>query len=201
MVSIQGAGEGPAYLTVSGWSDRQTLGSCATDTFSGLGGRVLAVGDELSGEAAVPDRGRVGMFQRPVPDAPGPVRVMSFGDPPAMDFFERRWTVRRRSRSGVRLASNGWTGPATSIESMPVIPGTIQVTPDGEAIVLGPDGGLTGGYPVVGVIASVDLDRMSLPGEGESITFTIVDTVIASAAYVARRARFLRSFANPRDLA
>lgn len=193
--------EGPTYLTVSGWSEAHTLGSCSTDTFSGLGGRVLAVGDELRGEPVEDLADRVGTFQRSVPDALGPIRVVAFRQSMASDFFTRRWIVQRRSRSGIRLRSAGWAGPAGSVDSMPVLPGTVQVTPDGEAIVLGPDGGLTGGYPVVGVVASADLDRLSLVRDDESLAFALTDAPTARAAWATRQRRLLKSFANPRDIA
>ncbi len=47
------------------------------------------------------------------------------------------------------------------LPSEPTLPGAVQVPPDGQPIVLGPDAPVTGGYPVVGVLADADLDVLA----------------------------------------
>lgn len=50
--------------------------------------------------------------------------------------------------------------------SFGVVPGAIQLTPSGQPIVLMPDGGVTGGYPVLAVVISADLPALGqlVPG-------------------------------------
>ena len=101
------------------------------------------------------------------------------------------------ARSGVRLTARGWVPRVESIVSMPVLRGAIQITPGGEAIVLGPDGALTGGYPVVGVVATADLDRMSLLQPGDATSFAEISVAQAARAYETLRDRRMRSLAHP----
>ena len=67
----------------------------------------------------------------------------------------------------------GWGRPrgvrgAGGLPSFPVVPGSVQVTPSGELVVLGPDAGVTGGYPVVGVLFTAGARRAGAgrPGDG-----------------------------------
>jgi allophanate hydrolase subunit 2 len=167
-------GDGPCYVTVSGWRPPRTLGSCSVDTFSRLGGLPLSVGDTLDGETSLSAHERVGWFHRPDAEPQGPLRIVVWDAHLAERFLAQSWRVRRFARSGVRLTAQGWTGPTFSVDSLPVVPGAVQLTPDDEAIVLGPDGGLTGGYPVVGVVATVDLDRASMLAAGSDVRFAAV---------------------------
>ena len=70
----------------------------------------------------------------------------------------------------------------------------------GEAIVLGPDGGLTGGYPVVGVVASVDLDRVSALAAGAGVSFRRVDPEDAALAHQRRVAMLRGCITHPAHL-
>jgi allophanate hydrolase subunit 2 len=191
---------GPIYLAIAGWEPPRTLGSCSTDTFSRLGGGPLAVGDALSGDHGTAPNERVGWFGRPEPGTRGPLRIVVANEALAASFLPRRWLVERTARSGVRLRSAGWVGPTESVDSFPVIPGAIQVTPDSEAIVLGPDGALTGGYPVVGVVATVDLDRVSVLAPGTSVRFTGVDPGSALRSWLEARPAYARLMAHPSDM-
>jgi allophanate hydrolase subunit 2 len=74
-------------------------------------------------------------------------------------------------RVGVRL-----DGPALrrrrerELPSEPMLPGAVQVPPDGRPIVFGPDGPVTGGYPVIAVVDN--LDRVAQLRPGDALTFT-----------------------------
>ena len=50
------------------------------------------------------------------------------------------------------------------------MPGAIQVPPSGQPIILGPDCGTTGGYPVAGVVISADLHLLSQVQPEQAIT-------------------------------
>ena len=181
-VDLEHVGPGPAYLVLSGWAAPRTLGSAATDTFSQLGGAVLTAGLVLPGRPPESARGDVGAFHRRLPEPAGPVRVTSCGSPLIDDLAGTAWEVTHVARSGIRLGGGSVTG-GSRVASAPVLPGAIQVTPSGEAIILGADGGVTGGYPVAGVVATVDLDRLSLLAAGDRVRFRIIDVREAVRAY------------------
>ena len=67
--------------------------------------------------------------------------------------------------------------------SSPVVVGAIQATPSGELIILGPDGALTGGYPILGVVCSADIPRVSELIEGESASFELIGLAQAVEAF------------------
>jgi allophanate hydrolase subunit 2 len=71
------------------------------------------------------------------------------------------------SRIGVRIRPDLPVPATSSLASLAVLPGAVQVLPAGDWMVLGPDAGTMGGYPLVGVVASDDLDRWAqvLPGD------------------------------------
>ena len=204
-VHVRHRGPGPAYLAVAGWSPGRTLGSASTDTFSRLGGSVVGVGFRLAGDASAAAAPDVGQFHRRLPEPTGPVRVVAAGHELLGAFTERPWQVLEVARSGVRMSGAPMSGapvsgtatgalPATgTIASAPMVVGAVQLTPSGEAIVLGPDGGLTGGYPVVGVVATVDLDRMSLLRPGDLVRFRVTGIDEAARAYADHAERLRRS--------
>ena len=78
-------------------------------------------------------------------------------------------------RTGVRVAG-GEVRPrrVASGISTPMVRGAIQVTPDGELIVLGPDHPTTGGYPVIAVVVTADQGRFGARGPGASLRFVSV---------------------------
>jgi allophanate hydrolase subunit 2 len=49
-----------------------------------------------------------------------------------------------------------------------MVPGCIQVPPDGQPIVMLADGPTTGGYPKIATVVTADLGRLAqlVPGEG-----------------------------------
>ena len=104
---------------------------------------------------------------RPIRVVTGPQRNLF----PA-DALRRPLTVTNElSRAGVLLT--GALSPHTiELRSEPACPGTIQVTPNGTAIVLGPDGPTIGGYPKIAVVCSADLDRIGQLRPGDSIDLT-----------------------------
>jgi len=154
------------------------LGSRATDLPSGFGGaagRALRAGDRLAvrtspGEVAPrgsPPQGHA---------AQATLRVV-LG--PQADHFERgviarflssAWRVGPASdRVGCRLEGEPLRhlGPA-EILSDGMVPGSIQVPPDGQPIVMAADGPTTGGYPKIATVVTADLPLLAqlVPGEG-----------------------------------
>jgi allophanate hydrolase subunit 2 len=89
------------------------------------------------------------------------------------DLLGSAWTVSPTSnRIGIRL-----DGPALErsrdreLPSEPCVFGSIQVTSAGLPVVLGPDHPVTGGYPVIAVVADRHLDRLAQLRPGETLRF------------------------------
>ncbi|MGN6198767.1 MAG: urea amidolyase family protein, partial [Humibacter sp.] len=57
------------------------------------------------------------------------------------------------------------------LPSEPMVPGAIQVPPSGEPTVLLADGPVTGGYPVLAVVADADLDLFAQLRPGQRVRF------------------------------
>ncbi|GAA3025597.1 5-oxoprolinase subunit B/C family protein [Microbacterium dextranolyticum] len=155
------------------------VGSRSTDTLSGLGPRPLRAGDVLTISDPRPTR--------PVPPedlhpwnppggvidvevAPGP-RADWFADPLAL--FETSWTVSPQAdRVGIRLDGDPLVRSRDGeLPSEGMLPGAIQVPPDGRPVILGPDGPVTGGYPVIGVVADASRDVLAQARPGTRIRF------------------------------
>jgi allophanate hydrolase subunit 2 len=72
--------------------------------------------------------------------------------------------------------------------SEPVCPGIVQVTPDGQCIILGVDGQTIGGYPKLFQVIQADLDRIGQLRPGDSAVFEVVSVETAEALYKERQA-------------
>ncbi|WP_235833578.1 biotin-dependent carboxyltransferase family protein [Glaciibacter flavus] len=172
------------YVAVRGGIDVDlVLGSRSTDTLSGLGPAPLAAGDMLP-------VGRMASVPIPAVDtltlsAPtdGPVDVAVhlgprddwFSEEALVALFDSAWTVGADSnRIGMRLG-----GPALErsgvgsgeLRSEGMVGGSIQVSPSGQPTVLLADHPVTGGYPVIAVVADADLDTFAQLRPGQSVRF------------------------------
>lgn len=81
----------------------------------------------------------------------------------------------RSNRVGIRL--EGPSIPSLgggADESMPTMPGLVQLPPDGVPIVLGPDSATTGGYPVVGSLTRAALSTLARVRPGRSVRFVVI---------------------------
>ena len=171
------------YLAVRGGVGvTPVLGSRSTDLLGGVGPAPLRAGDVLpvgpvDGSQPLP-------AGQPAPVRPAEPALLRVRWGPRDDWFAagaRRlllasaWTVRQDSdRIGLRL-----DGPALpriregELPSEPILPGAIQVPPDGRPILFGPDAPTTGGYPVVAV-ADDDGSRSAAAqaAPGDTVRFT-----------------------------
>ena len=165
-----------AYLAFDGGLDVEPiLGSPATDLrsgFGGLNGRPLRPGDRL----------RLAPAGRPVarrtPSAapttfvarvlPGP-HVHRFAPGALGRLCQEEWTVSPDAdRMGYRLDGQPLQHAAQpEVASVGLPLGAIQVPPDGRPIVALADRPVTGGYPVIAVVALADIGLVAqrLPGE------------------------------------
>jgi antagonist of KipI len=97
------------------------------------------------------------------------------------------------NRMGLRLEGRPLPLPARELVSEPVCPGTIQVTRDGQCIVLGVDGQTIGGYPKIAQVISADGDHLGQLRPGEQVRFERVELEEAEALY-RRRSAELRAW-------
>ncbi|RKT35920.1 biotin-dependent carboxylase-like uncharacterized protein [Microbacterium sp. AG1240] len=172
-----------AYVAVRGGIDVPVVaGSRSTDTLAGLGGAPLRAGDGL-------EVGREGLGEVPTVDAvpwlthaESPIEVRLAPGPRAEWFaasalsllFDGAWTVGSAAdRVGLRL-----DGPTLErvrdgeLPSEGMVPGALQVPPSGRPTILLADGPVTGGYPVIAVVADASLDALGQARPGDRLRFS-----------------------------
>lgn len=192
------------YLAPAGGVDVPVaIGSRATFLpagFGGLEGRALTAGDVIRAELTTSvhrralDVSEVHHLARtsPIRVLPGPAAVGRQGRAHLAALVGSAWTVSADSdRRGLRLRAAPPAPIAATVADRPshgVVPGAIQLTPDGTPLVLMPDAGPTGGYPVVALVIAADLDRLGQLRPGATVEFVAVDRRTATAAEVERRA-------------
>jgi 5-oxoprolinase (ATP-hydrolysing) subunit C len=214
-----------AYLAVGGGIDvPEVLGSRSTDIkvgFGGFEGRCLRKGDRLAanfvaeGPAASGSDGfgvmppcieferEPGRLGNAVGRAGTCVRVLvgpeydSFTGTSADHLWNADWNLTPDSnRIGYRL-----DGPTIDLKSPiemlshGIVPGVIQVPPQGKPIVMMSDGQTSGGYPKIGTVIEADLWRLAQAALGSKIRFERVEIDEAVAASVAQE-KFIQSIAN-----
>ena len=122
--------------------------------------------------------------EKRTPECPSPGRQAEWfaGD----DFYGRTSSPFRR-----RLRPNGpplkgraahAAGPGELV-SEPVCPGSVQVTRDGQCIVIGVDGQTIGGYPKVSQVIAADIDKLARLRPGEEVRFRSVSLETAERLY------------------
>jgi KipI family sensor histidine kinase inhibitor len=191
-----------AYLAVAGGiATPPLLGSRSTDLLAGFGGyqgRALKAGDLIP----VGDPGSAGGFSLAASSPPevhdvallrivwGPQR--DWFSPAEQDaFIATTFQVSPRSdRTGIRLTGRPIRQhEARELLSEGMVPGSIQVPPGGEPIVLLADGRGIGGYPKIGVIIGPDLGRLAQVPPGGTIRFEPVSVDVARDAEIAAQQR------------
>ena len=173
------------YLAVAGGIEVPTvLGSRSTYARAGLGGlagRALRDGDVLPVTPAartLRDHWRIDERVLPEYSSAPTVRVLPGRHAAQFDaaWCETRFAVSSRSdRMGVRLKGGPLRRATQSdLVSLPVAPGTVQVPPDGQPIVLLADAQTIGGYPQIAHVISVDLSLVAQVRPGDALRFAPV---------------------------
>jgi antagonist of KipI len=191
-----------ALLAITGgFVSDVVFGSAATDLragFGGHGGRALQRGDRVrSAGLREPLRLPARVFTslaHPAVVSPEPLSLLAGPALEQMSSADRErllhgsFTVSRASdRMGLRLEESlPSAAHLPPVLSAPVAFGTLQLPPDGKGIVLGADRQTTGGYPVAGVVASIDHGRLAQLRPGETLRFRLQDVDKAREAWRAR---------------
>lgn len=199
------------YLCIAGGIDiPPVLGSRASHIATGLGpprctsGTVLPIGapfcfapptantdaiDELAREL---DRHTLRIVQGP---------HLHRLPPRCLDeLLSRGWCINHQSdRIGTRLRGDACSSAAADMPTEGTFHGAIQLPPDGQPIILGPDGAPTGGYPIIASVISVDLPALAQRRPNDAIRFTLVSVDDAQRLARERTDRLNRAIA-PIDL-
>jgi allophanate hydrolase subunit 2 len=183
VVAFEGGFDVPEVLGGRGLLPSARLG--------GLEGRWLRAGDTIAlgaaGEPVLHHGGSLhahaGDAHEPLPEAPlADLEVPLFRGPEvaALSSLEALFAARFRlaatsDRAGLRLE-----GPPLLLAprpagtpSLPLLPGAMQVPPNGLPVILGPDHPVTGGYPVVGVVARASLEPLFVAPLGSAVRFVL----------------------------
>ncbi|MDQ6753829.1 MAG: 5-oxoprolinase/urea amidolyase family protein [Actinomycetota bacterium] len=178
-----------SYLAARGGFDAvPVMGSRSTDTMSGIGPLPLAPGTELAVAPARPGS-IVGapeiapeILQQALPEAaasctrlrivPGP-RDDWFSPEALAQFTTQDWVVTQQSnRIGLRMAGAPLQRARTGeLASEGTVRGAVQVPPEGQPVLFLADHPVTGGYPVIGVVVTADLDRAAQLPPGHRVRF------------------------------
>lgn len=157
------------------------LGSRSRDTLAGLGpepvaaGAALAVGPEPAASVPVVDQDVA--FPPPGETVtlalrPGP-RADWFTDAARTALFEAEWRLSEQAdRVGARLVGPALERRVTGeLVSEATVPGSVQVSGGGQPTILLADRPVTGGYPVIAVVASASLDAVAQLRPGQAVRF------------------------------
>jgi allophanate hydrolase subunit 2 len=188
-----------AYLAIQGGVDAPLVfGSRATQLSAGIGARLrandrIATHDRISDartHGGIPDTARRSPTaaratrdrisdSRPIRVIAGPDFEAFAPDVHAVLVNQTYKVLPSSDRVGTRLvAIDVGARPLPRVAnfreaSRPMALGAIEVPADGQPIVLGPEHPTTGGYPIVGVVAYDDLDRLFSIRLGDTVRFEV----------------------------
>jgi len=173
------------YLAITGEFDlKLQWGSCSINTKANIGsneGKKLENGQKIiiSKINFIQEKKKISYLNSRIEN----IRIIKgtnydyFSEEGKKIFLEKEFTVSKLSdRMGMRLE-----GPKienivnTNIKSEGLLKGVIQVPADGNPIIMLSDHGTIGGYPKIGVVTSVDYDRLVQLSPGSKIKFKEVE--------------------------
>jgi len=197
--SVTPRNDAPVYLAIKGLLVPAVLGSASHDTLSNLGPESLKNGESFETQELDRNDPVIGSFIASLPKSV--VSELRYVAGPHSLDVAGSWKVDSIARSGVRLSSpQPLQNSGSSLASFPVMPGAIQVPPSGLPVILGPDCGVTGGYPVVGVIIDADLHKLARLATGTSISLMPVTKEQAAKASSALAKAITNAITRPSDL-
>ena len=169
------------YMAISGDYDiKFQWGSCSINTKANIGpnnGKKLDIGQKIniSKINLKQDKKKINYLNSKIEN----IRVIKgtnfdyFSEDGKKNFFKKEFTVSKLSdRMGMRLEGLKVENIVnTNIRSEGLLKGVIQVPADGNPIIMLSDHGTIGGYPKIGVVVSVDYDRLVQITPGSKIKF------------------------------
>lgn len=174
-----------AYLAVTGGFDVPlVMGSASTNLIARIGGwygRALRKGDRLDvGQHSIPDRVFApGMSSASTTPTTKPLRVMP--GPQRTRFDDATWERLLQSefivsddanRVGLRLLGPSLApSEGADVLSEGIVTGSIQVTGEGQAIVMLPGHATIGGYTKIATVIAEDWDRLGQLSPGDALRF------------------------------
>ncbi|GIU02005.1 biotin-dependent carboxyltransferase family protein [Shewanella algidipiscicola] len=181
------------YLAIMGGIACETLlkgkGTDITNQFGGHHGRYLRAGDNLNIEKI-----ECNNFSRPIGAVqrvndgilralPGP-ELPLFSPSSKKAFWHTSWKVSNQSnRMGTRLDGHPLaTETDINLRSHGVMPGVVQVPPNGQPIVLMADAQTTGGYPRIACVIAADLWKVAQTRPGQALIFQHITPSQAQSA-------------------
>lgn len=182
-----------AYVAIKGGINvNEVMGSKSTDLnagFGGLAGKALEAGDLIpiaSLDKPTKSFAKRGAITPPklkmIRVHPSPHSLL-LGNALIEQFTKIAFKVSHNSnRMGLRLAHDNDLTHSHSLDSLGVSPGSIQLPPNGEPIVLLNDAQTTGGYPLLGTVIEADLHQFAQFRPGDSIEFKFVTLQQAALA-------------------
>lgn len=175
-----------AYLAIQGeLKGAKVMESYSTYTlgkFGGFKGRTLQKGDILEWETRDQDFEVQAAPKEKIPyfSSKITVRIMKgiewnwISETSKKQLLNSRFEISSQSnRMGIRLDGISLEGKAQQMISSPVIPGIIQLPPNGKPIILMQDGQTVGGYPRIAKVLDEDLWRLGQVKPGDQISFNL----------------------------
>lgn len=173
------------YLGVRGlWEIEKILGSYSTyneGDFGGIEGRTLQKGDQLHWKEIKADFQSYTLSQEEIPYYSSKLTV-EFIPGPEWNWLSKKEQDKflgtefkissESNRMGIRLNSDfEIEGKKREMVSSGVIPGIIQLPPNGSPIILMKDGQTVGGYPRIGKVLDIHLNRLAQVQPNGTIRF------------------------------
>lgn len=176
-----------SYVAIRGGLATDTvLDSAASDVLSGMGPAPLADGDLLKAGRATRTAVDPTILNPADSTNAATLRCVLgprddwFAEQTVQDFLSTTWEVSGQSnRIGLRM-----TGPEGAeltrereeeLASEGMLPGSIQVPPNGLPVLFLADHPVTGGYPVIATVIPEDMDAAGQLPPGSTVTFRAVD--------------------------
>ncbi len=196
-----------AYLAICGnWYVPRAVGSACIVVRERLGGldskgSALASGDcfEINANDLQQQEGRQRTlrseyrfnygFEAPISVTPG-YQFDNFSGVAKRIFETSSYTVSPSiDRMGFRLNGAPISTHITQMRSEAIHVGAIQIPPDGQPIVMMRDRQTLGGYPKLGCVSPLDLNRLAQAIPGETVTFTFQNDEAARAEWLLASSR------------
>lgn len=174
-----------AYIAVAGgFVVEPFLGSCATTKRLNIfPDGELAVGSILSGDATLEPKlqgePRYGLpnYRSETIEVIPAFQYEAFSAAAKQQFIEQTFTVKATNRMGTKLsAEEPINYGGNELLSEGILPGAIQIPPDGNPIVLQKDAQSIGGYPKIGLVDSVHLSLLAQMPVGRKVSFHFKDS-------------------------